>query len=100
VLDPAGRSSRTVGRQSRRNVRRGKYSTSRMNPVSIGVDRQFGGTGAGRIQPRGVRQCGRDDASIYFRGRGVGDLDIGYLRHLAIGRNLGYLSATKVPDLM
>ena len=50
---------------------------------SVGVDRQFGGTGAGRVQRRGFSGVGATTPSIYF-GKGLGDLDIGYLRPLAI----------------
>jgi ABC-type transport system substrate-binding protein len=43
---------------------------------SVGVDRQFSGTGAGRVQPRGFSGVGATTPSIYF-GKGLGDLDIG-----------------------
>jgi hypothetical protein len=63
---------------------------------SVGVDRQFGGTGAGRVQRHGFRDVGATTPSIYF-GKGLGDLDIGYLRPLAIESTFGYLIADKSP---
>jgi hypothetical protein len=63
---------------------------------SVGVDRQFGGTGAGRVQRRGFSGIGATTPSIYF-GKGLGDLDIGYLRPLAIAGTFGYLIADKSP---
>jgi hypothetical protein len=63
---------------------------------SVGVDRQFGGTGAGRVQRRGFSGIGATTPSIYF-GKGLGDLDIGYLRPLAIEGTFGYLIADKSP---
>ena len=64
--------------------------------LSVGVDRQFGGTGAARVQPRGFSAVGATTPSIYF-GKGLGDLDIGYLRPLAIAGTFGYLIADKSP---
>jgi hypothetical protein len=63
---------------------------------SVGVDRQFGGTGAGRVQRRGFSGIGATTPTIYF-GKGLGDLDIGYLRPLAIAGTFGYLIADKSP---
>jgi hypothetical protein len=63
---------------------------------SVGVDRQFGGTGAGRVQRRGFSGVGATTPTIYF-GKGLGDLDIGYLRPLAISGTFGYLIADKSP---
>jgi hypothetical protein len=63
---------------------------------SIGVDRQFGGTGAGRVQRRGFSGVGATTPSVYF-GKGLGDLDIGYLRPLAIAGTFGYLIGDKSP---
>jgi hypothetical protein len=63
---------------------------------SVGVDRQFGGTGAGRVQRPGFSGVGATTPSIYF-GKGLGDLDIGYLRPLAIEGTFGYLIADKNP---
>ena len=63
---------------------------------SVGIDRQFGGTGAGRVQRRGFSGVGATTPSIYF-GKGLGDLDIGYLRPLAVSSTFGYLIADKSP---
>ena len=63
---------------------------------SVGVDRQFGGTGAGGVQRRGFSGVGATTPSIYF-GKGLGDLDIGYLRPLAIAGTFGYLIADRSP---
>jgi hypothetical protein len=63
---------------------------------SVGVDRQFGGTGAGRVQRRGFSGVGATTPSFFF-GKGLGDLDIGYLRPLAIEGTFGYLIADKSP---
>jgi hypothetical protein len=63
---------------------------------SVGVDRQFGGTGAGGVQRRGFSGVSATTPSIYF-GKGLGDLDIGYLRPLAIAGTFGYLIADKSP---
>jgi hypothetical protein len=64
--------------------------------LSVGVDRQFGGTGAGAVQRRGFSGVGATTPSIYF-GKGLGDLDIGYLRPLAIAGTFGYLIGDKSP---
>jgi hypothetical protein len=64
--------------------------------LSVGVDRQFSGTGAGRVQRRGFSGVGATTPSIYF-GKGLGDLDIGYLRPLALSGTFGYLIADKSP---
>ena len=63
---------------------------------SVGVDRQFGGTGAGAVQRRGFSGVGATTPSVYF-GKGLGDLDIGYLRPLAISGTFGYLIGDKSP---
>jgi hypothetical protein len=63
---------------------------------SVGVDRQFGGTGAGTVQRRGFSGVGATTPSVYF-GKGLGDLDIGYLRPLAISGTFGYLIGDKSP---
>jgi hypothetical protein len=63
---------------------------------SVGVDRQFGGTGAGRVQRRGFSGVGATTPTIYF-GKGLDDLDIGYMRPLAISGTFGYLIADKSP---
>jgi hypothetical protein len=64
--------------------------------LSVGVDRQFGGTGAERVQRRGFSGVGATAPTIYF-GKGLGDLDIGYLRPLAIAGTFGYLISDKSP---
>jgi hypothetical protein len=48
--------------------------------LSLGLDREFGGTGAGRV---GASFSSATAPRVYF-GKGLGDLDIGYLRPLAI----------------
>jgi hypothetical protein len=48
--------------------------------MSLGLDRETGGTGAGRV---GSSPSGATSPQIYF-AKGLGDLDIGYLRPLAI----------------
>ena len=63
---------------------------------SVGVDRQFGGTGAGSVQRPGFSGVGATTPSIYF-GKGLGDFDIGYLRPLAMSGTFGYLIADKSP---
>jgi hypothetical protein len=63
---------------------------------SLGVDRQFGGTGAGRVQRPGFSGVGATTPSFYF-GKGLGDLDIGYLRPLAVSGTFGYLIADQSP---
>ena len=96
-LDPAGRSSRYGWQTLTANA---QYQAVLDGPheflFSVGVDRQFGGTGAGRVQPRGFSGVGATAPSIYF-GKGLGDLDIGYLRPLAIAGTFGYLIADKSP---
>jgi hypothetical protein len=48
--------------------------------MSLGLDRETGGTGAGRV---GASPSGATSPQIYF-AKGLGDLDVGYLRPLAI----------------
>ena len=96
-LDPVGRSSRYGWQTLTANA---QYEAVLDGPheflFSVGVDRQFGGTGAGRVQRRGFSGVGATTPSIYF-GKGLGDLDIGYLRPLAISGTFGYLIADKRP---
>jgi hypothetical protein len=96
-LDPVGRSSRYGWQTLTANA---QYEAVLDAPheflFSVGVDRQFGGTGAARVQPRGFSAVGATTPSIYF-GKGLGDLDIGYLRPLAIAGTFGYLIADKSP---
>jgi hypothetical protein len=96
-LDPPGRSSRYGWQTLTANA---QYLAVLDGPheflFSVGVDRQFGGTGAGRVQRPGFSGVGATTPSIYF-GKGLGDLDIGYLRPLAIEGTFGYLIADKSP---
>jgi hypothetical protein len=96
-LDPAGRSSR-YGWQTLTAT--AQYTAVLDGPheflFSVGVDRQFGGTGAGRVQRPGFSGVGATTPSVYF-GKGLGDLDIGYLRPLAISGTFGYLIADRSP---
>lgn len=48
--------------------------------LTLGVDRETGGTGAARV---GASPSGATTPRVYF-GKGLGDLDIGFLRPLAI----------------
>jgi hypothetical protein len=57
--------------------------------LSIGIEREFGGTGAGRV---GASTSGATQPMVTF-GKGLGDLDIGYLRPLAISGFIGYQAA-------
>ncbi len=54
--------------------------------ASVGVVREFGGTGAARV---GADRFGATTPTVYF-GKGLGDLPIGYLRPLAVTGTLGY----------
>lgn len=54
--------------------------------LTLGLDREFGGTGARRV---GAFSAGATTPRVYF-GKGLGDLDIGYLRPLAITGLAGY----------
>ena len=53
---------------------------------SVGVEREFGGTGAARI---GASDRGATTPAFFF-GKGLGDLDIGYFRPFAISGTVGY----------
>lgn len=61
--------------------------------VSLGFDREWGGTGAVRI---GASPKGATTPTVYF-AKGLGDLDIGYLRPLAITGSVGYQFADAPP---
>lgn len=54
--------------------------------ASVGLQRAFGGTGATRV---GASTTGATQPFVTF-GKGLGDLNIGYLRPLAISGFLGY----------
>ncbi|MBV8169422.1 MAG: hypothetical protein JO021_21685 [Alphaproteobacteria bacterium] len=57
--------------------------------LTVGVHQEFGGTGNRRV---GADPEGATTPTLYF-GKGLGDLDIGYLRPLAILGNVGYEAA-------
>ena len=61
--------------------------------LTLGVNREWGGTGAGGV---GAARKGATEPRVYF-GKGLGDLDIGYLRPLAVTGFLGYLAADGRP---
>ena len=60
--------------------------------LTLGVNREWGATGASGI----IASKGATEPRIYF-GKGLGDLDIGYLRPLAVTGFVGYLSADAWP---
>ena len=60
--------------------------------LTLGVNREWGATGASRI----AASKGATEPRLYF-GKGLGDLDIGYLRPLAVPGFIGYLSADARP---
>jgi hypothetical protein len=60
---------------------------------SLGLDREFGGTGALRA---GASASGATTPAIFF-GKGLCDLDLGYLRPLAIAGVAGYQIADTRP---
>jgi hypothetical protein len=64
---------------------------------SLGLDRETGGTGAARI---GASPSGATTPRAYF-GKGLGDLDIGFLRPLAIEGMFGsaFADAAPRPDI-
>jgi hypothetical protein len=61
--------------------------------LTLGLDREFGGTGAKRV---GAFSSGATTPRVYF-GKGLGDLDIGYLRPLAIAGLIGLQIADSPP---
>lgn len=61
--------------------------------MTLGLDRETGGTGATRV---GASPSGATTPRIYF-GKGLGDLDIGYLRPLAIRGLIGTQFADAAP---
>jgi hypothetical protein len=60
---------------------------------TVGVDREFGATGAARV---GASNSGATTPQVFF-GKGLGDLDIGYWRPLAITGVAGYQIADTPP---
>ncbi len=61
--------------------------------MSLGLDREFGGTGSA---PVGAYASGATTPRVYF-GKGLGDLDIGYARPLAVSGFVGYQIADARP---
>ena len=61
--------------------------------LSLGLDREFGDTGAGRV---GASTSGATTPRLYF-GKGLGDLDIGNLRPLAVAGFVGFQAADQRP---
>lgn len=61
--------------------------------VSLGVSREWGGTGAASI---GAAASGATTPTLYF-AKGLGDLDLGYLRPLALTGVLGWQFADARP---
>lgn len=60
---------------------------------TLGLDREFGDTGAKRV---GASPSGATTPQLFF-GKGLGDLDIGYLRPVAITGFAGYTAADSHP---
>jgi hypothetical protein len=60
---------------------------------TLGLDREVGGTGALRA---GASPSSATTPTVFF-GKGLGDLDIGYLRPLAIAGLAGYQIADRAP---
>lgn len=61
--------------------------------MSLGLDRETGGTGAARV---GASSSGATTPRVYF-GKGLGDLDIGYLRPFAVTGLTGMQLADTAP---
>jgi len=61
--------------------------------VTVGVDREWGGSGTQRV---GASPNGATTPTVYF-AKGMGDLDIGYLRPFAVTGNIGYQFADAPP---
>src|SRR3984957_20235633 len=61
--------------------------------ATLGLDRETGGTGALRV---GASPSGATTPRVYF-GKGFGDLDIGYLRPLAVRGLIGVQLADAAP---
>ncbi len=58
--------------------------------VSIGVIREFAGTGSARLASAGAIDTIGNTAPTIYAGKGFGDLPIGYLRPFAVTAELGY----------
>jgi hypothetical protein len=61
--------------------------------LTLGVNREWGGSGAAQI---GSSQLGATEPRVYF-GKGMGDLNIGYLRPFAVEGFVGYQVADGSP---
>jgi hypothetical protein len=61
--------------------------------LTLALDREFGGTGA---RGAGASPSGATTPTVFF-GKGLGDLDIGYLRPLAVTGLVGYQIADQRP---
>ena len=61
--------------------------------LTLGLDREWGGSGAQRV---GAFSSGATTPRVYF-GKGLGDLDIGFLRPLAVAGLVGYQIADSPP---
>jgi len=59
--------------------------------LTLGVNREWGGTGARRV---GASAKGATTPTVYF-AKGMGDLDLGYLRPFAVTGSIGYQVATR-----
>lgn len=60
---------------------------------TVGLDREFGDTGARRV---GASPSGATTPQLFF-GKGLGDLDVGYLRPVALTGFAGYQAADSRP---
>jgi len=58
--------------------------------ASVGVVREFAGTGSSRLATAGVIDTVSNTAPTLYVGKGLGDYPIGYLRPLGITGELGY----------
>ncbi len=63
--------------------------------LSFGVQQEFPRTGAARV---GASSQGATTPAVFF-GKGLGDLDIGFLRPLAVSGYVGYAAADRGPRL-
>ena len=61
--------------------------------LTLGVNREWGGTGARRV---GASAKGATTPTVYF-AKGMGDLDLGYLRPFAVTGSIGYQVADAPP---
>jgi hypothetical protein len=66
--------------------------------MTLGLDRETGGTGATRV---GASPSGATSPQLYM-GKGLGDLDIGYLRPLAVTtfNSVGFADTAPRPDIL